>query len=157
MGWLFSSPFVALLILVIGFNSTIFASKAYVALVDSATVAVYDMATMDPLNPITISMVMDDVINFELASPDMTRVYVAVGMQSGTGQGYVSVIDVYSDQIVTNIFVGGYPIWMAITPDGSKLYCLNANSPSVSVIDPATNLVTNTISLSLTAAGVISI
>ncbi len=150
MGSSFSSTFIAILTLVISFNSTIFGSKAYVALVDSATVAVYDMATTNPVTSITISMVVDDLINFELASPDTTRVYVAVGTQSG--MGFVSVIDVYSDTILTNIPIADYPMWMAITPDGSKLYCLN--SGSCTVIDTATNSVTTTISV---GGGVIAI
>jgi YVTN family beta-propeller protein len=150
MGSSFSSTFIAILTLVISFNSTIFGSKAYVALVDSATVAVYDMATTNPVTSITISMVVDDLINFELASPDTTRVYVAVGTQSG--MGFVSVIDVYSDTILTNIPIADYPMWMAITPDQSKLYCLN--SGSCTVIETATNSVTSTISV---GGGVIAI
>lgn len=80
-------------------------------------------------------------INYELASPDTTRVYVA----SDNTPGVVSVIDAYTDTIIASIPVGNFPYWLAITPDGSKLYCANQSSNSVSVIDTATNSVISTI------------
>jgi len=43
--------------------------------------------------------------------------------------------------VIGTIAVGGFPSRVAFVPDGSKVYVVNANSDSVSVIATATNAV----------------
>jgi YVTN family beta-propeller protein len=62
----------------------------------------------------------------------------------------VSVIDTATNKVTATIPVGGAPIGVAVTSDGSRVYVANANSNSVSVIDGATNTVTATIPVNAT-------
>ena len=57
----------------------------------------------------------------------------------------MAVIDT-STSTVSQIQVGYDPWGITVTPDGSKVYVVNERSNSVSVINPATNTVTATIS-----------
>ena len=62
-----------------------------------------------------------------------------------TGPGTLSVVSIPNDTLVTSIAVGNTPFQAAITPDGSKLYVVNARSNDISVINTATNTVVATI------------
>lgn len=58
----------------------------------------------------------------------------------------VSEIDTTADAVIPPpIAVGNVPARLAFTPDGSRVYVLNINAMSVSVIDTATNMVIATI------------
>ena len=59
----------------------------------------------------------------------------------------VSVIDTATNTVIATVPVGIYPIGVAVTPDGTKVYVANAGSDNVSVIDTATNKVTATVSV----------
>ena len=48
---------------------------------------------------------------------------------------------------LVSIFVGGGPVLVAITPDGSQAYVTNADVDAVNVIDTATATVSNTITV----------
>src|SRR5437773_8407182 len=50
----------------------------------------------------------------------------------------VAVIDTSTNQVVTQIPVGAFPIRIAITPDLSKAFISNGSSSSVSVLDTMT-------------------
>src|SRR5690606_37294063 len=70
--------------------------------------------------------------------------------QSGT----VSVLDTVTNTVTATVPVESFPIGVAVIPDGSKVYVVNAEgdgsiqaTPTVSVIDTATNTVTATIDL----------
>jgi len=59
--------------------------------------------------------------------------------ERGVGaSGTVSVVDVASRAVVTEITVGLHPSDMLLTRDGSRLYVANANSDTVTEIDTAT-------------------
>jgi YVTN family beta-propeller protein len=62
----------------------------------------------------------------------------------------VSVIDTATNTVTATIPVGGGPIGVAVTSDGSKVYVANASSNSVSVIGTATNTVIATIPVNAT-------
>ena len=92
-------------------------------------------------------------------SPDGSKAYVA-NQLSNT----VTVINTATDAVVANIAVGSSPGSIHFTPDGSKAYVSNrgcADSfecspllpPTISVINPATNSVTTTISTGVGVAG----
>jgi YVTN family beta-propeller protein len=53
--------------------------------------------------------------------------------------GTVSVIDVHSDEVVTNIKVGTRPWGIALSPDGRYLFTANGPSDDISVVDLKTN------------------
>jgi YVTN family beta-propeller protein len=51
----------------------------------------------------------------------------------------VSVIDVHSDEVVTNIKVGTRPWGIALSPDGKYLFSANGPSDDISVVDLKSN------------------
>ncbi len=57
---------------------------------------------------------------------------------TNSGSGTVSVIDTTTNAVVANVVVGGEPVDVAITPDGTRAYVVNKGSNSVSVIGVAT-------------------
>jgi YVTN family beta-propeller protein len=67
-------------------------------------------------------------------SGDGRYLYVSNG-RAGT----VSVIDVHSDEVVTNIKVGTRPWGMALSPDGKYLFTANGPSDDISVVDLKSN------------------
>jgi YVTN family beta-propeller protein len=79
-----------------------------------------------------------------LLNPSGTLGYVMQNF-STTSPGSVSVISLPSNTTVASIPLGIAPYDSAITPDGTQLYVVNANSNTVSVIDTATNTVVATI------------
>ena len=69
---------------------------------------------------------------------------------SGTEVGIVQVIDTATNSSNTTVPVGIFPIGVAVTPDGRKIYVTNGSlgvpaNMTVSVIDAATATVTATI------------
>jgi YVTN family beta-propeller protein len=71
-------------------------------------------------------------------TPDGSKLYVTV---TDNGTNTVSVIDTATNSVVGTIAVGSRPSGIAITPDGTKVYVVNAGDNTVSVIDTATNTV----------------
>src|SRR6185369_16200876 len=72
-----------------------------------------------------------------------TRAYV-----TNNSDHTVSVIDTATNTVITNIPIEGFPLEVAITPDGTRAYVTNSgvfDTGSVSVIDTATNTVIATI------------
>jgi len=63
------------------------------------------------------------------------------------GTDDVSVINIYTNNIVSTISVGASPYGIAITPNGLYAYVTNEGSANVSVINTATNTVVNTITV----------
>jgi len=55
------------------------------------------------------------------------------------------VIDTATNQVTATIGVGGRPMGVAVSPDGTRVYVTNLFSHTVSVVDTATNQVTATI------------
>jgi YVTN family beta-propeller protein len=77
-------------------------------------------------------------------SADGSTVYVAVAT-APTGTGIVSVIAATNNTLTTTIPVGGFPLGVAVSPDGSTVYVTNSEDGTVSVIAAASNTVTATI------------
>ena len=61
------------------------------------------------------------------------------------GDNTVSVIDTATNTVVATIPVGNFPLGVAVTPDGTKVYVANFSDNTVSVIHTATNTVVKTI------------
>ncbi len=85
---------------------------------------------------------------------DASFVYVANETVDGAGKYNVSVVDPVSGTIVANVAVGPGPKWIAVTPDGSKVYVADSFDSSVSVIATATNTVIATVPVGLAPTGV---
>jgi YVTN family beta-propeller protein len=87
--------------------------------------------------------------------PEGGKVYVVNELSNS-----VSVIDAATNTVIATIPVGTQPAGVAVSPDGSRVYVTNANSPdfsqpgTVSVIDAATNTVIATIPVGTTPGGV---
>ncbi|WP_424356569.1 hypothetical protein [Methanocella sp. MCL-LM] len=69
------------------------------------------------------------------------------GYVTNTNSNTVSVIDLNSNTVSTNITVGTQPIGVATNPGGTRIYVSNSMDHTISVIDPGTNTVIHTISL----------
>jgi YVTN family beta-propeller protein len=72
---------------------------------------------------------------------------VRVDARGVASSGSVSVIDMENLAVEASISVGLHPSGMALRPDGKLLAVANANSDSVSLIDPATDRVVDTLRL----------
>ncbi len=62
-----------------------------------------------------------------------------------SNNGFVSVIDTHTNEIVKSIRVGKYPNCLVKTSDNSKVIVTNRNSDTVTIIDAATNTVSATV------------
>ncbi len=65
-----------------------------------------------------------------------------------SASGLQSVIDTATNGLITNVEVNANPFGVSVTPDNSRIYVANAgfgNYGNVTVIDAASNTVTNTI------------
>ena len=68
--------------------------------------------------------------------------YVAsLGVDTGT----VFVIDTATDNLTAVVPVGGWPESVAVNSAGTKVYVATGFDPTVSIIDTATNTVSNTV------------
>jgi YVTN family beta-propeller protein len=61
--------------------------------------------------------------------------------------GTIGVIDLESKKQIAEIAVGLHPSDLLLAADGKTLYCANANSDTVSIIDTATRAVTDTLTV----------
>lgn len=60
---------------------------------------------------------------------------------TNSGSGTVTVIDTVANSAVATVPVGGEPVDVAITPDGTRAYVVNSADGTVSVIDTKSNTV----------------
>ena len=77
-------------------------------------------------------------------SPTGTVGYFLQGCQT-TGAGSMTALSIPGNTEIASVAIGTIPYESAITPDGTKLYVVNAGSNTVSVISTASNTVTSTI------------
>lgn len=85
-------------------------------------------------------------------SADSGGVSVRVDARGIALQGSVSVVDLAARRTVKEIPVGRHPESMALARDGGRLFVLNANDDTISVIDTSRNDVTRVVDLPLQAA-----
>ena len=123
----------------------------------ASTVSVIDTAS----NTVVATIPVGQYPNGVATTPDGTHAYVANNAIPSDGSinspGVVSVIDTTRNKVVTTIPVGGGPVGVAITPDGTDgherdgrphqpfAYVTNLVDNTVSVIDTAGNKVVATI------------
>jgi YVTN family beta-propeller protein len=115
-----------------------------IAVVDTATNQIAATVLLDPRVPV--------IMEGMAISPDGSRLYVSA---RDSGRTYsdpipppdpfgplpdtVTVIDTASLQVVARVQVGRWPMGLAISRDGKRVYAANFNSGTVSVIDTGTN------------------
>ena len=83
-------------------------------------------------------------------SPDGTRVYVTTNARVGTTTtfvGAVTVINAANNTVIATVPVSNEALYLAVSPDGSQVYVSNTQQGTVSVIDTATDAVSNTITI----------
>jgi len=100
-----------------------------------------------PTNTVTSIVSVDGYPEDLAVSADGRRIYV-VGhpVYSNQPPGSVTVIDAVSKAVIGEaIPVGHGPLGVAVTPDGARAYITNGDDGTLSVIDTATNTVTETI------------
>jgi len=120
-------------------------SKVYVS--NGNNVSVIDTAT----NLVTANIPMGIGPGDLVVSPDGSKIYVT-DYNSTSDQltmnpiynGTVEVIDAATNTVTSIITVGKWPMGIAISPDGTKVYSTNYEDGTISVIDTATNTVTAT-------------
>ena len=78
-------------------------------------------------------------------NPAGTLGYFLQSCASTTVPGFLTILNIPSNTVVATVPVGNLPYDLAITPDGSQVYVVNARSNSVSVVKTSTNTVTTTI------------
>ncbi len=81
------------------------------------------------------------VPNYVAVSPDSSRAYI-----SNKGDDTVSIIDLETKILITNVSVGVRPDHLAVSDDGQFVYVTNAGSDDISVINSKTQKVVATIS-----------
>jgi YVTN family beta-propeller protein len=123
----------------------------------NGTVSVIDTAT----NNVTATVKVGNLPQGIAVSPNGTRAYVATttptiysGKNIYSGKynidatlltGAVDIIDTTKYEVIDRVSVGNYAYWVAVTPDGNKVYVVNSESNTTSVIDTATNKVNTTV------------
>src|SRR6266852_5319910 len=85
------------------------------------------------------------LLGMALAIPAQAQTHAYI---VNTGSNSVSVIDTTSNTVVATVSVGGSPLEVAITPDGTRVYVTNGNDNTVSVVDAASNTVVATVGVS---------
>jgi YVTN family beta-propeller protein len=126
-------------------------TKVYVTNNGDNTVSVIDTATNNVTDTVSVGNLPQGVA----VNPDGTKVYVT------NLEGTVSAIDTNTDTVTSTFNVGRYPYGVAITPDavnvesgpsgvsitpdGKKVYVVNHNDKTVSVINTASNTITATV------------
>ncbi len=115
------------------------------------TIAVIDTSTNTVSSTFQVSVPEGDATACCLFGPFLTPNgsfgYVVQNFYSTTTPGTVSVISLPSNTTVANITVGVFPLDVAITPDGTRVYVTNLNSNNVSVIDTSSNTVIATVAV----------
>ena len=87
-------------------------------------------------------------------NPTGTVGYFLQGCQA-TGAGSMTAISIPGNTEIASVAVGTTPYESAITPNGTKLYVVNASSNTVSIISTASNTVTSTITVGTAPQSVI--
>jgi len=110
-------------------------TKAYVA--NSRSVSVIDVATDTVTGNVTPNTF--NTLNFVIISPDGTKAYVL-------NQPLISIVNVATNTVTGVVNANGFDItnlaYMAVfSPDGTKAYVINPSTPSVLIIDVATDTI----------------
>ena len=92
---------------------------------DYDTVYVIDGTTFQPVARIPVYWALEAVWD-----PDRNRVYVSSGEDNE-----IAVIDCTTDSVIATVHVGRYPIKMSLNRQHGKLYVLNTDGESVSIVD----------------------
>jgi YVTN family beta-propeller protein len=121
------------------------ASQAFVALSDG-TVAVLDGTT----NTIATTIPVGSYPGFGafVANQAGTRAYLMKAEYPTTS---IAVIDMVNDTMIADVFLNGdntFPLGVAVSPDGTRVYATAFNTMEVYVVDATTNLLVGTIPLS---------
>jgi YVTN family beta-propeller protein len=122
------------------------ASQAFVALSDG-TVAVLDGTTNTIVD--TIPAGSSPGFGAFVANQAGTRAYL---MKSEYPQTSIAVIDMVNDTMVADVFLNAnntFPLGVAVSPDGTRVYATVFNEMQVYVVDATTNLLVGTIPLSM--------
>jgi trimeric autotransporter adhesin len=106
----------------------------------STNTLVPNITIAPPPGQLTAGCIIGPVFN-----PAGTLGYFLQSCASTTAPGFLTVLALPGNTVVATIPVGILPYDLAITPDGSQLYVVNAKSNNVSVINTSTNTLTATI------------
>jgi len=112
-------------------------TRVYVANQSASSVSVIDAASRTVVATIGVGLMPYGVA----LNPAGTRLYV-----TNSGVHSVSVVDTAANTVIATVPVGTTPRGVEVSPDGSQVFVVNfGGSPEVSVIDAATNTVTERI------------
>ncbi|UFP96757.1 beta-propeller fold lactonase family protein [Gloeobacter morelensis] len=113
-----------------------------ISIIDTATRAVFEeIKFFIPGGTVATGELPFDVAIYSDARGAAAKVFV-----TSTRDDEVLAVDLAS-KVVTRVPVGGQPNKLALSANQGRLYVVNGNSDSLSVIDPVTNNVVRTISL----------
>ncbi|HEV2021533.1 MAG TPA: YncE family protein [Terriglobales bacterium] len=117
-------------------------ARIFVVNLGDDTVSTY-LTLLASSAPVTISLPAGSAPVFA-HSTQSTRMYVA-----NSRTGTVGVIDANTSVLTDLIAVGNNPVALAELPSGAKLYCVNQNGNTVSVISTVDKVVLTTISVNI--------
>jgi YVTN family beta-propeller protein len=121
-------------------HATVEAAYASHATVDAKEVDVIDTATNQVVARIKKGLERSSFLVGLAISPDGKRLYAG-------SSNYIWVIDAATQQALANVLVGSGPYYLAVSPDGGRVYVSNKWSRTVSVIDTTTLQVVATVKL----------
>ena len=124
----------------------------YVTNNNSNSVSVIDTTTNTVTTTIPVGSGPNEGIAF---TPDGSRVYVTNGDANSTPVGIssISVINTAANTVIATIPDSSEPRGVGITPDGGFAFVTHAGSPTVLVIDTATNTVANSLAVASASVG----
>ncbi|MGB8323889.1 MAG: choice-of-anchor D domain-containing protein, partial [Candidatus Acidiferrum sp.] len=133
-------------------------SLVYAASAIDGRVAVISTSTNTLASTITLTALTGQgatgCVSGPTFNPTGTVGYFLQGCQT-TGAGSMTAISIPGNTEIASVAVGTTPYESAITPNGTKLYVVNASSNTVSIISTASNTVTSTITVGTAPQSVI--
>ena len=113
---------------------------------NAAVTVTVDGLPIAPGTPVETAAVLTDGTPIDgVAGIDGATMYVTNGTDSIVGGGKLKVIDTATNTITATLDIGGTTDGVAISPDGSVVYVVDADDRTLSLVDTASNTVITTI------------
>ena len=130
-----------------GVNVGLLGNKLYITNRDTDTVTVVDRTTGAVIATIAVGDAPSAVdATLTISSPPFsgTSQWIYQAYVANSGSGTVTVLD-STDSVIATVKVGTNPVAVAQSPEGNRVWVVNAGSDSVTKINTVTNTVTTTI------------
>ena len=139
-----------------GVNVGLLGNKLYITNRDTDTVTVVDRTTGAVIATIAVGDAPSAVdATLTISSPPFsgTSQWIYQAYVANSGSGTVTVLD-STDSVMATVKVGTNPVAVAQSPEGNRVWVVNAGSDSVTKINTVTNTVTTTIKVGSNPSGI---